>query len=112
MTRRRHSESAIEPSPDSEPRPQTVIDWLVWLALWPIVTVAWLVAVPFVLLYVAVGGSPWRCSLGSDCGAATTPIDLTRPDEVLTNDRISPSPKIDSRDNARKRLRSPPTPGL
>jgi hypothetical protein len=40
---------------DSEPRPQTFIDWLVWLARWPIVTVAWLVAVPFVLLYVAVG---------------------------------------------------------
>jgi len=28
---------------------------LVWLALWPVVTVAWLVTVPFVLLYVAVG---------------------------------------------------------
>jgi hypothetical protein len=40
---------------DSEPRPETALDWLVWLALWPIVTVAWLVAVPFVLLYVAVG---------------------------------------------------------
>jgi len=37
------------------PRPQTVIDWLVSLTLWPIVTVAWLVTVPFVLLYVAVG---------------------------------------------------------
>ena len=53
MTRRQHS--ASEPARDSEPRPQTVIDWLVWLALWPLVTVAWLVAVPFVLLYVAVG---------------------------------------------------------
>jgi len=27
---------------------------LVWLALWPVVTVAWLVAVPFILLYVSV----------------------------------------------------------
>ncbi len=39
----------------SEPRPQTLVDWLVWLALWPIVTVAWLVVVPFVLTYVAIG---------------------------------------------------------
>ena len=53
MTRPRHS--ATEPAHDSEPRPQTIIDWLVWLALWPLVTVAWLVAVPFVLLYVTVG---------------------------------------------------------
>ena len=53
MTRQRRS--ATEPSHDSEPRPQTFIDWLVWLALWPIVTVAWLIAVPFVLLYVAFG---------------------------------------------------------
>ena len=37
---------------ESEPRPETFVDWL---ALWPIVTVAWLVAVPLVLLYVAVG---------------------------------------------------------
>jgi len=56
VTRRlRHFESAIDPCPESEPRPQAIIDWLVWLTLWPIVTVAWLVAVPFVLLYVAVG---------------------------------------------------------
>ncbi len=40
---------------DSEPRPETFLDWLVWLTLWPIVTVAWLVSVPFVLGYVAVG---------------------------------------------------------
>ena len=39
---------------DSEPRPRTIIDWLVWLPLWPVVTVAWLVAVPFILLYVSV----------------------------------------------------------
>ena len=53
MTRRR--DSATEPARESEPRPETIIDWLVWLALWPVVTVAWLVTVPFVLLYVAVG---------------------------------------------------------
>jgi len=53
VTRRRHS--ATEPDRDSEPRPRTIIDWLVWLALWPVVTVAWLVAVPFALLCVAVG---------------------------------------------------------
>ena len=40
---------------DSEPRPETFLDWLVWLTRWPIVTVAWLVSVPFVLAYVAVG---------------------------------------------------------
>ncbi len=40
---------------NGEPRPETLLDWLVWLALWPIVTVAWLVSVPFVLGYVAVG---------------------------------------------------------
>ena len=40
---------------DNGPRPQTSTDWLVWPALWPIVTVAWLVSVPFVLGYVAVG---------------------------------------------------------
>ena len=53
MKRRR--DPATEPDRDSEPRPETIIDWLVWLVLWPAVTVAWLVAVPFVLLYVAVG---------------------------------------------------------
>ncbi len=53
MTRRGHS--ATEFAPDTKPRPQTIIDWLVWLALWPAVMVAWLVTVPFVLLYVGVG---------------------------------------------------------
>ena len=53
MTRRRHP--ATEPSHDSEPRPQTAIDWLVWLALCQLVALAWLVVLPFVLLYVAVG---------------------------------------------------------
>ena len=53
MKRRR--DPATDPAGDSEPRPETIIDWLVWLALWPVVTVAWLVTVPFVLLYVAVG---------------------------------------------------------
>ena len=56
MRRRRHSPP--DPARDSEPRPETIIDWLVWLALWPVVTVAWLVTVPFVLLYVAVGFTP------------------------------------------------------
>jgi hypothetical protein len=37
---------------DDEPRPQTFAAWLFWLALWPIVAVAWLVAVPFVLIYL------------------------------------------------------------
>ena len=45
----------LENRRDSEPRPKSVLDWLVWLALWPIVTVAWLVSVPFVRGYVAVG---------------------------------------------------------
>ena len=55
MTRRRHP--ATERARDSEPRPETIIDWLVWLALWPVVTVAWLVTVAFVLLYAAVGST-------------------------------------------------------
>lgn len=71
MRRRRQSESARTRIPlavsgdidgrtlkdrhDCEPRPETLVDWLVWLALWPIVTIAWLVSVPFVLAYVAVG---------------------------------------------------------
>jgi hypothetical protein len=65
----RQREPATEAAHDSEPRPRTIIDWLVWLALWPVVTVAWLVAVLFVLLYVAVGltvevlfGIELRCS--------------------------------------------------
>ena len=53
MKRRR--DPATDPARDSEPRPETIIDWLVWLGLWPVVTVAWVVTVPFVLLYVAVG---------------------------------------------------------
>ena len=53
MKRRR--DPATEPARDGEPRPETIIDWLVWLGLWPVVTVAWLLTVPFVLLYVAVG---------------------------------------------------------
>jgi len=44
-----------EDSIHSEPRPQSLVDWLVWLALWPIVTLGWLVAAQFVLIYVAVG---------------------------------------------------------
>jgi hypothetical protein len=44
----------LETRHDNEPRPKTVLDWLVWLALWPTVTVAWLVSVPFVRGYVAV----------------------------------------------------------
>lgn len=38
------------PARDSEPRPRTIIDWLVWLTLWPVATVAWLIAVPLVLV--------------------------------------------------------------
>jgi len=83
VTRRRHP--ATERARDSEPRPETIIDWLVWLALWPVVTVAWLVTVAFVLLYAAVG-STLEVLFGSDCSTATTPMDLNRPDEVLTND--------------------------
>jgi hypothetical protein len=40
---------------DSDPRPESMIDWLVWLLPWPVVTVAWFVTVSFVLRYVAVG---------------------------------------------------------
>ena len=53
MKRRR--DPTTDPAGASEPRPETIIDWLVCLALWPVVRVAWLVAVPFVPLYVAVG---------------------------------------------------------
>ena len=63
----------LEDRRHGEPRPETFLDWLVWLALWPIVTVAWLVSVPFVLSYVAVGfltevifGVRLRCSNGFD----------------------------------------------
>jgi hypothetical protein len=52
---KRRRDPATKPARHSEPRPETAIDWLVWLGLWPVVTVAWLVTVPFVLLNVAVG---------------------------------------------------------
>lgn len=72
MRRRRQSESARtrrtapaapndldsripERRQDSEWRPQTFGEWLVWLALWPIVMAGWLVAVPFALIYIVVG---------------------------------------------------------
>ena len=71
MKRRR--DPATELARDGEPRLETTIDWLVWLGLWPVVTAAWLVTVPFVLLYVAVGftvevlfGIRLRCSDDSD----------------------------------------------
>jgi hypothetical protein len=72
VTRRRHS--ATEPARDSEPRPQTIIDWLVWLALWPVVTVAWLVAVPFILLYAYSDENeqPFRSIVNTDSGIVNT----------------------------------------
>jgi len=39
----------------SAPRPQSFVDWMVWLALWPIVMALWLVAVPFFFVHLAVG---------------------------------------------------------
>jgi hypothetical protein len=37
-------------------RPQTPFDWVVWVALWPIVAIAWVVVLPFALI---VGGIGW-----------------------------------------------------
>ncbi len=45
----------LEHRDDSEPRPQRSVERLVWLAHGLTVMVAWLVAVPFVLIFVAVG---------------------------------------------------------
>lgn len=61
MSRRRDSEvpgvtgsEIVDQQDDEEPKPETFVDWVVWLLLWPAVTIAWLVAVPFVLIYVTL----------------------------------------------------------
>jgi len=75
---------------DSEPRPQTFLDWLVWLSLLPIVMAVWFVTVQFVLVYVVVGFSMeelleigLRRNSDSDRSA--------RRDEVLTKHRRTTS---------------------
>lgn len=40
---------------EEDPKRETLIDWIVWLLLWPAVTIAWLVTIPFVLVYLLIG---------------------------------------------------------